>query len=629
MNVELNVLESTPAASQGKRVDRVLHTVGSLWFAAVLLMLLSLALACATVFESSYGAERSLFTFYRSWWFTGSLALLAINVSAAIVVRFPISKAQIGFVLTHAGILLTLAGAVVTKYVAVDGQVGIAEEQTVDQFGSRDAETLIAVDRRDGSRQTLELDRSVVKGFSPRDFSKDSGELSFGGVRVGVNRYLPDSEHHDHMVNDNPVPRPAIQVSLESDMRAQPEWIFAGGTVRVGLTQIAFRVVPDQTELDRLLSEKPVAGSEKTGMVKVTHAGADYSFPLPDCLSKSVPLGESGFTMKVLRYFPHATVGGDSKVVNSSPQPTNPAIEVEIVGPEGSDTWWAFSKFPDFKSIHGESEVDDVGVTFVAPENAGPKTPIEILGTPDGRLFARFSRGGQVVSSQPIEIGADIETHLPHTGLRVHQHFDHARVAGDVESVDPVRKERVPAIEVRLANETTTDTMWLQKNKVSRASVDGVPFEMIYSESSIDLGFDLTLNKFEVGYYPGESRPRSFTSYVTITERSTGATHDRVISMNNPTDFGGYTLYQSSYRMTGGQTISFLSVARDPGVPIVFAGYIATIVGMIVVLIIRMKQRSQLPSPVARDRSRTGAGANGRGTAQPVARQPVSSSPRS
>ena len=66
-----------------------LRVVGSLWFAALLLVLLSVAMACATVFESTHGTERALHIFYRSAWFEGLLALVGLNVLAAVVVRLP------------------------------------------------------------------------------------------------------------------------------------------------------------------------------------------------------------------------------------------------------------------------------------------------------------------------------------------------------------------------------------------------------------------------------------------------------------------------------------------------------------------------------------------------------------
>ena len=74
-----------------------------------------------------------------------------------------------------------------------------------------------------------------------------------------------------------------------------------------------------------------------------------------------------------------------------------------------------------------------------------------------------------------------------------------------------------------------------------------------------------------------------------------------MISMNNPAEYGGYTLFQSSYRMNGRQKISFLSVARDPGKPIVFAGYIGMMGGMCLVLVTRIKDRRRIQAAVGGD----------------------------
>ncbi len=112
----------------------VLRAVGSLWFAAVLLVLLLVAMACATVVESTDGTERALADFYTDWWFKALLALVGVNVLAAMLLRFPFTRRHIGFVLTHGGIIVTLLGALVTQHHGVNGRVALAEGESADQF---------------------------------------------------------------------------------------------------------------------------------------------------------------------------------------------------------------------------------------------------------------------------------------------------------------------------------------------------------------------------------------------------------------------------------------------------------------------------------------------------------------
>ena len=147
-------------------LGKTLRAIGSLWFAAVLLVLLLVAMACATVFESARGAEQALAAFYGSWWFELLLALLAVNILSALLLRFPFSRRQIGFVLTHGALLVTFAGALVTKHFAVDGQVGLFEGQTVDHF-TADGDTLILVGRSGVAEAVQKIHPEVSAGPAP------------------------------------------------------------------------------------------------------------------------------------------------------------------------------------------------------------------------------------------------------------------------------------------------------------------------------------------------------------------------------------------------------------------------------------------------------------------------------
>jgi cytochrome c biogenesis protein ResB len=135
------------------------------------------------------------------------------------------------------------------------------------------------------------------------------------------------------------------------------------------------------------------------------------------------------------------------------------------------------------------------------------------------------------------------------------------------------------------------DTTWVRKYRPHRVTMDGTLFELAYQNKSVPLGFSLTLNRFRIGYYPGENRPRSFESHVTITDPVTGRTLSRVISMNSPVKYGRYSLFQSSYHTIGERTMSVLGVSRDPGQAIVYTGYIGMMAGMLIVLGTRITDR--------------------------------------
>jgi hypothetical protein len=579
----------TPTSSGwGLLLKQVLQTIGSLRFAAVLLMLLLVGMACATVYESTTSTERAMVAFYSSWWFRVLLALIGVNVLASVLVRYPFSKRQIGFVVTHTGILLTLAGALVTERFALDGRLGFFEGQTADSFsGNVDALTLTNSQKK--KRAAIDLSDPAFKGFEAVE-RPPAPSLTLGGVTVKVERFLPDSEWVRQVLDDDSRPQPAVEVALSPTGRDDPTWVFAGHPEEVTTLEVSYQIVQTAEELQRWLNPPAEAAAGSKGIVKVEYSGASFDIPLEQAVQQAVPLGATGMSIRVLRYLPHAIVGEDKKLVNASNEPVNPAIEVELTGPAGTEMRRAFAKFPDLQSMHGKAQIEGLKVVFIAPTEALATVGVQICAGPNGELHARFKPEGGDAVTRKLEIGMPVETPWAEQKFAVLRRFEHARIDWTLTPVEPVRKEREPALWLKISAGTHTNEVGIQQHATRPVTIDGVPYELSYEGRRVPLGFQIKLDRFQIGYYPGGMRPRSFESHVTLTD-ATGVAQSHVVSMNHPLHFGGFSLYQSSYRQEKGKSASFLSVSRDPGQPIVFAGYIVMLVGMAVVLTTRIVDR--------------------------------------
>ena len=108
------------------------------------------------------------------------------------------------------------------------------------------------------------------------------------------------------------------------------------------------------------------------------------------------------------------------------------------------------------------------------------------------------------------------------------------------------------------------------------------------------LPFAVRLDAFEIDYYQGTHRPAMFRSRVTVSDAAAGLTFPAIIEMNRPLVYGGFHLFQSSYQQGSDRNQSVLLVSRDPGQPIVFAGYTLLMAGMATVLFTRIVQRRAL-----------------------------------
>ena len=108
-------------------IDAIYHFLASLKLAVVSISTLAATLAYATFFESWYGAGASQQYIYRSPGFAVLLAFLGMNILCAALIRYPWKKRQTGFVVTHAGLLILLAGSYYSVRTADEGQVGMLE----------------------------------------------------------------------------------------------------------------------------------------------------------------------------------------------------------------------------------------------------------------------------------------------------------------------------------------------------------------------------------------------------------------------------------------------------------------------------------------------------------------------
>lgn len=110
----------------------------------------------------------------------------------------------------------------------------------------------------------------------------------------------------------------------------------------------------------------------------------------------------------------------------------------------------------------------------------------------------------------------------------------------------------------------------------------------------LSLPFTVRLDAFEVDYYMGTRRPAMFRSRVTVTDPQRRASFPAVIEMNHGLNHAGYHLYQSGYHQGPDRDQTILLVSRDPGEPVVFAGYALLVAGMITVLGTRIAQHKRI-----------------------------------
>lgn len=119
-------------------------------------------------------------------------------------------------------------------------------------------------------------------------------------------------------------------------------------------------------------------------------------------------------------------------------------------------------------------------------------------------------------------------------------------------------------------NELNMSGLTLTQNGQTYIAFEGMPkplkieeYQLVLGKEQRALPFSITLKDFKKETYPGSNTARAFSSHVMINDHNTS--WPATISMNKPLRYHGYTLYQSSYLLSGGTEQTVLSVVENKG----------------------------------------------------------------
>lgn len=116
---------SGPYSGFAKLVDRILGFLSSLKLAVVVILLLTILSSVGTFVEAKYDATIAKKLVYDTWWMYATMGLLAINLTAVMMDRWPWKRRHVPFILAHIGILVLLFGSVLTAKFGIDGSMRV------------------------------------------------------------------------------------------------------------------------------------------------------------------------------------------------------------------------------------------------------------------------------------------------------------------------------------------------------------------------------------------------------------------------------------------------------------------------------------------------------------------------
>jgi hypothetical protein len=605
------------------------HLLGSLNVAVVLLASIAAMIAFATIMESRFDTAVARYYIYDNPLFTLWLIVLALNLLCAAFTRWPWQRKHVGFVVTHAGIILMLTGAMIGRawgfeaFVTLDKtkppahqlvtkedvltigtSQGLRGEMPFDIEMRPPTEARPFVLSLENSPLKLVIDR-VTDKLVPDDSLRASDDsdappgIALHFVNTGMNQNVPANL----LLDDNdavfdffgmakvtmvPALDEAHLLAATAPAEPKPAAPSPRDDTPFHETQVVFANSPQSTIVDTDSDARsgyevtlaPTPG--KPGEFEATVTG-------PSGASKTLPVKNAGrgwtnllgdgdpIFFRIGKYWPDFAMK-DNLPTTVSDQPRNPVVLVQISGP---------SKL--------------LPPAAPKPAPAAPPLPKGLalrlaLAKEPGRIVYELEREGKIEARGIAAEGESIHLGWSKWEAKVDAVFPHAEVhremkefAGDVTPM--MAASLRPGLRAHLVapDGTSGPVEWIPSG-AERELFAGQDFARIgFGQRVIPLTFNITLEDFQVPRDEGTETPSNYISSVRFDDPATGQTVRGTASMNEPAMFPGdfwrsllgwnYKFSQANWNPDNLNETT-LQVLYDPGWPFKWTGSLGICIGI-------------------------------------------------
>jgi len=573
----------------------LIRLLGSLAVAVVLLIVIATILAWGTIYEARFGTAAAQRFIYHAWWFQSILAFLAVNLAVAAFHRYPWKRKHTPFLLAHVGIIFILIGGIIGGRFGIDGQLIIPEGE---------------------ASRTLEISSNVIVVHQPNPgthqvfptrFSSQAwihepnlvlpATLNDHTIELTVDRYYPDSMVTEDIADDGAIENPAVSLLITHQESEESVWLFARDPERFGIVwgevHVLFLEPESPEQLEWLLVESNDTDPAR-GKLTLVFAESErtHQIAVPDVFGRTIKIEGTPYVITFRDYFADLAVT-EQGLISRSEIPNNPAVSFMLRGPEGTDAYLLFARHPDFSLVHEQTYTIPADITYThAVVSQIPPNTFAVIRLPQGDLAALAtgpSSERQVI--EHIEPGSRIAHPWLDYQVEILEYKQHAVIRQDI--ILRSEEVRAEAIHIIARDGEHTADGWLSLGGSTNLSLGAENLVVEYRQARMELPFTVKLMDFRKIDYPGTNMAAGFESDVQLTDMEAGIILMRTISMNHPLKYRGFSLFQSSY-IPGPVETTILSVRNDPGTPLVYAGFIIVVLGVVAMFILHARKAKSL-----------------------------------
>lgn len=217
--------ESSGPPEYAWKSNPVFRFLASLRLAVVLLAVLIVMSIAGTIAESKFDADTARVWIYEAPWFNLWMALLAANLACSALMRWPWTRYHTGFLLTHLGIIVVMAGAVV-------GQIG-GVEGTMTLFKGAPPDNALVLQNRQMTIRDTDSKSAVMIRFGRRPLAVRGAPVALWTTPGGWKLEAVASSSRllgNFQPSASPSGAPAVRVRLQTKAMNQTvdQWLLAG-----------------------------------------------------------------------------------------------------------------------------------------------------------------------------------------------------------------------------------------------------------------------------------------------------------------------------------------------------------------------------------------------------------------
>ncbi len=558
----------------------VFRFFASLQLAIGTLSALMIILAVGTIIESRFNADAARILVYDTPWLTLILVILVLNLACSAADRLPWQKKHIGFVLTHLGIIIILAGSLATQKAAVDGQMSMTEGSSGKWVTLREP-MIYVYSQAFKEERMLPMKERALRWKGKEKIAHFQSEDK--KAEILLTQFYPNVKSEEVWVPAEKGPA-AIRVSLWNNFVNVTKWLAD--------TPAARELPLGPATLKWADSFIEAAASPQTASIEIKSENGSWAIPLPD--KTALPFEQSlagGAAVKILSVYQYAYVEENTLKEGLPPaHADNPAAVLEITKDGKTEKHTVFAQFPDFPTVHGKPDSEfGFQARYADPRfvPSAERHELRFVSQPDG-VYYQVANKDQLTQGKVV-VGQEVQTGWMDLKFKIEEVLPQAKADVQITPLDDDDPSEAAVAAVKLdIHGSQTQSFWMTEGLQKSLMVEGGLFEMVYGRRQLPLGFEVMLKDFRIKFDPGTERPAAYESDVVVKDFTHGKSFEQTISMNKPLVYRGFHIYQAGYQQNpDGTEASVFAVARDPGIPMKYAGAAIMVFGILLMFYTR------------------------------------------